>query len=374
MIELDAMIASHNDLDHYGGLADLLDVEQENELDASQIAVEAFYHAGLSWWLEDEKRTLGRTATKDGKKYYVQLLDDRTSAERATGPGAGAKLQGSWGDFIKKLVAAKTADSAPTPFIRLNHRSDHLPGFEPTEGAPSILVLGPIEETISGKPGLLKFKSNSTTTNGNSILLRVDFGRVRILLTGDLNSESQAFILKTFSGDRLQFQCDVAKSCHHGSEDVSFTFLQAMTPAVTVISSGDAEGHDHPRPRIVAASGASGHLTLKDDEIITPLVYSTELARSLSLGSPVAIAFKDENNQTQRLDGDRLAGARIEYLERLPGALQPRKGQRNLKGACVVAGLIYGLVNVRTDGDTILTATVNEGDASWTVKKFKSRF
>ena len=204
--------------------------------------------------------------------------------------------------------------------------------------------------------------------------MRLDYGRVRVLLTGDLNSESQNLILETFSGDRLQFQCDVAKSCHHGSEDVSFAFLQAMTPAVTVISSGDAEGHDQPRRRIVAASGASGHLTVQNDEIITPLVYSTELARSVSLGSPSAVVFKDANNQTQRLDGAALEAAQVEYLERLPGALRPRKGQRTLKGACVVAGLIYGLVNVRTDGETILTATMNEGKADWTVKKFTSRF
>ena len=131
---------------------------------------------------------------------------------------------------------------------------------------------------------------------------------------------------------------------------------------------------DHPRPRIVAASGASGHLTVKDDEIITPLVYSTELARSVSLGSPVAISYKDANNQTQRLDGAKLEAAKVEYLERLPGALQPRKGQRTLRGPCVVAGLIYGLVNVRTDGDTILSATMNEGKADWTVKKITSRF
>ena len=49
-IELDAMIASHNDADHYGGLSDLLDVAQNQDLDAEKVTVEAFYHAGISWW------------------------------------------------------------------------------------------------------------------------------------------------------------------------------------------------------------------------------------------------------------------------------------------------------------------------------------
>jgi hypothetical protein len=231
-----------------------------------------------------------------------------------------------------------------------------------------------VEERVSGRPALPEFDSDSTTTNGNSILLRLDYGRARILLTGDLNTESQNLLLETFSGDRLQFQCDVAKGCHHGSDDVSFSFLQAMAAAVTVISSGDSEGHDHPRPRIVAASGATGHLTVSGDKIITPLVYSTELARSVSFGTPTSIAFKDQNDSDQRLSGNRLSAAVVDYAETPPGALQPRKGKRKLDGACVVAGLIYGLVNVRTDGDTILTATMNEGKAGWSIKKLKSRF
>ena len=41
------MIASHNDADHYGGLSDLLDVSQNQELDADEVRVDAFYHAGV---------------------------------------------------------------------------------------------------------------------------------------------------------------------------------------------------------------------------------------------------------------------------------------------------------------------------------------
>ena len=54
-IELDAMLASHCDADHYGGLRDLLDVAQKDELDATGVSVEALFHAGLfmveeGWW------------------------------------------------------------------------------------------------------------------------------------------------------------------------------------------------------------------------------------------------------------------------------------------------------------------------------------
>ncbi len=39
-VKLDAMISSHNDMDHYGGLDDLLDVQQEDELDCQDVKVE----------------------------------------------------------------------------------------------------------------------------------------------------------------------------------------------------------------------------------------------------------------------------------------------------------------------------------------------
>ena len=40
----------------------------------------------------------------------------------------------------------------------------------------------------------------------------------------------------------------------------------------------------------------------------------------------------------------------------------------------MVAGLVYGLVNVRTDGERILCATMNEAKHKWEVKVVRSRF
>ena len=71
-----------------------------------------------------------------------------------------------------------------------------------------------------------------------------------------------------------------------------------MRPAVTVISSGDNEGHDHPRPAIVAASATTGYLETSADRIVTPLVYSTELARSINLGKPTRLTVAQPNGNT----------------------------------------------------------------------------
>ena len=56
------------------------------------------------------------------------------------------------------------------------------------------------------------------------------------------------------------------------------------------------------------------------------------------------------------------------------GDLHPTTVTKNLARTYIAAGLIYGLVNVRTDGKKILCATLDEKDNTWHVKQIKSRF
>jgi hypothetical protein len=64
----------------------------------------------------------------------------------------------------------------------------------------------------------------------------------------------------------------------------------------------------------------------------------------------------------------------VEFLATKAGALRATRGTRALKGCYVVGGIVYGLVNVRTDGETILCATRNEADLSWKIKTVPARF
>jgi hypothetical protein len=152
-------------------------------------------------------------------------------------------------------------------------------------------------------------------------------------------------------------------------------FLQRLRPAVTVISSGDNEGHDHPRPSIVATSATTGFFQEEDDELVTPLVFSTELARSASFGDPFKLARRDAaGNTTEEIEGAEFDRACVHYKETKSGDRNPRTRSKTLKNTLVVAGLIYGLVNVRTDGETILCATLDEKDHDWRVNQITSRF
>jgi hypothetical protein len=102
-------------------------------------------------------------------------------------------------------------------------------------------------------------------------------------------------------------------------------------------------------------------------------VYSTELARSINLGRPTRLTIAGPSGDIV-IGEDKLGAVKVEAKVTKAGDLQPTTKTRTLSGTYVVAGLIYGLVNVRTDGETILCATMNEKDHTWQIKKFTSRF
>ncbi len=377
-IELEAMICSHNDQDHYGGLWDLLNADLEEELDVSDVFVQDFYHAGLGWWEKpgSSSKWLGPYDTVDGETFFTQLMSSRASLMRGLN-GPGPKLVGEWRQFLEKVSKSKWKDGSNTGVSALLHSHGFLPGFE-TKSAnrPAIRVLGPVEFDVNGKSAVRRFTGgDSQNTNGNSIMLRVDYGRTRTILTGDLNKKSQRALVDDYAGDTLEFECDVAKACHHGSADISYNFLQRLRPAVTIISSGDNEGHDHPRPGVVAASATTGYFEQKNDELVSPLIFSTELARSVSFGNGFKLELLDtQGNAEGEIDGAEFDRSRIHYKETKSGDRHPKTKSRRMDNSLIVAGLIYGLVNVRTDGETIMCATMDEKHHNWRIHKLKSRF
>jgi len=387
-IELDAMICTHNDQDHYGGLWDLLDTTQwrrgeARELDAGAVLVESIYHAGLAWW-RPGRRTLGTWESTDAGKMFTQLLDGRASVERGLEEDRPReeRLQGDWAKFMSHVAAAKTGEGTPTPIRRLSSAQGHLPGFGPDQQAadegeveePIVWVLAPVEFEVEGRPAVRRFTGgDSKNTNGNSLLLRMDLGSFRILLTGDLNTKSQHALLQDYEEEEDVFECDVAKACHHGSDDISFAFLQRMRPQVTIISSGDSEGHDHPRPEVIAASAITGYVSVENDRLVTPLVFCTELARSTEIGKIVAVGEIDDEVEppveTELEPGSLQATARVV----LAGDLNARTVRRRLRNRYLVTGTVYGLVNVRTDGERIVCAALNEKDRSWNVAEIGAK-
>jgi competence protein ComEC len=71
--------------------------------------------------------------------------------------------------------------------------------------------------------------------NDNSLVLRLDYGEVCVLLAGDISAEVEERLV----GQEAWLECDVLKAAHHGDAgSTSETFLEAVDPGVVVISVG----------------------------------------------------------------------------------------------------------------------------------------
>lgn len=359
-VRIENVILTHPDFDHYGGLINLLAGRVTRPDRTFPVEVANFLHCGLGRFAAAPK--LG--ATVEGT-VAPPPYDDYGVREQ--------------GEFVTELLGGKTSFRAPArPFEasferlanlvgtvpgnvrRLSHRDGHLQGYGPGDGAVAIRVLGPVVETVAGHgDGLRVLGAESVTRNGHSVVLRVDYGKARLLLTGDLNTASQRLLLSHH--DPLEFAADVAKGCHHGSGDIDLRFVRATQARATVVSSGDNEDYAHPRPRVLGASARYGREAKGvRGETLPPLLYSTELARSVRLAYAARVREVGDADNV-------LAADEAEIQATGSGATFQRLGD-----VPISTDLVYGLINVRTDGTRVLCAYMKEGSDDFDLEVFRA--
>jgi beta-lactamase superfamily II metal-dependent hydrolase len=355
------MVVTHPDADHYGGMIDLLNGVLPDGRKFG-IEVQNFWHCGIGRFKdgdrlgalrEDSSLTLRPDAgygMKPAGRFIVETIGGKTHFGRPKRAFAAdfAELARQVGKLPKKVRSLSQADG-------------WLPGYAPAPGAAAIRVLGPVVEKLAGGgQGVRWLGSESVTRNGHSVVLRVDYGQARLLLTGDLNTASQRLLLSVHAAQ--EFNADVCKGCHHGSDDIDLRFVRAMAARATVISSGDNEDYAHPRPRVMGASARYGRESrAAGGETLPPLLYSTELARSVGLdfaehARTVAEPRTEYRPEQLEADFDASPTGRYRRLSQLPMATD----------------LVYGLVNVRTDGQRILCATMKEGSSDFDLQVFQA--
>jgi beta-lactamase superfamily II metal-dependent hydrolase len=356
-VEIENAILTHPDFDHYGGFVDLLSGHVQQPERTFPVSVRNFYHDGLARWAAAPPlgtTSAGTVAPLPFPSYGIGVADNFIT-EMTDGKDSFATPPRPFEATFAALAALVA--TVPDNVQRLSHLDEFLPGYE--AGQPvAIRVLGPILERVNDSFfGLRELSSDSVTRNGHSIVLRVDYGGARILLTGDLNSDAQRLLLSYH--DLLSLASEVAKGCHHGSDDIDLRFVRAVKARTTIVSSGDSESYAHPRPRVLGASGRYGRdAKATSGELMPPLIYSTELARS------VRLAYVDSVRKT----GD--ASSLIEAADAEIKADQSRARFRPLDATPISTDLVYGLINVRTDGSRVLCGYMKEEGNDFDIKVF----
>lgn len=331
---VDAMIVTHGDADHFDGLNQIRASETHRQARKRLfIYPKRILHNGLVKGPSSLKvdKIFGRTVpTRDGLA-VVDLVDDLRIVD-------SSKLNNPFKRWVKSI--RHWAQHGPIDMRRLAFGDTRALQFLHDE-AISVDVYGPISRRVkvgnSRKAALPLLRqppktvelpvegfetegrsfSASHTINGHSVLVKITYGNVRFMLTGDLNQESMASIRKKLRPRDLQ--AEIIKAPHHGSADFDLKALQSMAPVVSLISSGDESSrkeHIHPRATLM---GALGHVARGD----TSLVFCTELA-----------AFFEMRGLSKSLEGSK-KGRTYFGFERTN----------------------FGIIQLRTDGERVLVFT-----------------
>ncbi|MCU0239682.1 MAG: competence protein ComEC family protein, partial [Pyrinomonadaceae bacterium] len=131
-------------------------------------------------------------------------------------------------------------------FIELNNilQKKNIPIIKVAQG--DVLTFGDVQIEV-----LYPIKDDSSqaiSDNNHSIVLRVILGDKKILLTGDIEKETEAELIKTPG----YLQSDVVKLAHHGSRTSSTeSFVNATKAKVAVISVGKDSMFNHPHEEVV---------------------------------------------------------------------------------------------------------------------------
>ncbi len=251
---------------------------------------------------------MGDVVEKGGKKYLVTRHD--SVADLAVSDLTD--LMTCWRDVLVAEVGLEyQAVDSRTPPIDV--------------GDPSVTlhVLAPKLVDISGYAEPVYPWNGEKTVNAQSVVLRLDYKNIKILLPGDSNKQGQKHLL-SYPNIKAAIESHILKAPHHGSHEFKRSFLEAIRPQVTVISSGETRDHGHPRADFL---GTIGNVSRSNK----PLLFSTELVALFVVDKDAA--QEDADYDANPTDFAATGQARRRFKKRL-----------------------NGMINIRTDGNDIYCA------------------
>lgn len=147
---------------------------------------------------------------------FTHLHDDHTN-------GFPALLQNV---YVDSIIYPCVSDGSPS-FISLIRRENS----SIIDSNKRISVLNGASITVIADALL---SNDLRKTNEKCVCYRIDIGEVSVLVTGDLEGQSEMNLLDH------DLDCTILKVSHHGSEDSSvYPFIKAASPLIAVISVGE---------------------------------------------------------------------------------------------------------------------------------------
>lgn len=108
--------------------------------------------------------------------------------------------------------------------------------------------------------------SDGSVANNGSVVLTVDVRGVGLLLSGDMEREAAAQVVRAARRHPERWgEIDVLKVAHHGSSNRDDALLDLVAGRVAVISVGEDNDYGHPAPALLDALGRKGFDVFRTD-------------------------------------------------------------------------------------------------------------
>lgn len=111
------------------------------------------------------------------------------------------------------------------------------------------------------------------TTNDGSIVSRLSYGGIVIMLMGDATAKTEEIVLRDNNSEKLR--SSFLKVGHHGSRtSSSYKFIKAVFPEYSLVSSGKENRYGHPHKEVLDTLSSFGSKILRTDLLGTIVIKS----------------------------------------------------------------------------------------------------